>query len=153
MMRRIGTLPWVFLISGNIGILAFTGYITFLWFAADHNDTWTKIAIAGWTTTSIAIASVVLRSAITAQAGIACSMIAGIVLESYGISLPKLAVVSIMRSASPAPHTLFRHIVSGTNMKNVLATVLAAILTVTTIFLQFTSTALLADVSTGLVTG
>lgn len=153
MRRRIGTLPWIILISGNLGILAFTGYITFLWFAADYNTTWKKIAITGWTTTSIAIAAVVLRTAITAQAGIACSMIAGVLLEGYGTFLPKLAVVSIMRAASPAPHTLFRHIISGTNLKNWLATALAAVLTITTIFLQFTSTALLADVSTGLVAG
>jgi hypothetical protein len=74
-------------------------------------------------------------------------------LESHGIFLPKLATVSIMRSASPAPHTLFRHIYAGTNSKNCLATGLAAVLTVTTIYLQFTSTALLADVGTGLVIG
>lgn len=153
MMRRVGTLPWFILLSGNMGILAFTGYITFLWFAADYNSTWKNIAISGWITTSIAIAAALLRTAITAQAGIACSMIAGILLESYGTFLPKLAVVSIMRSASPAPHTLFRHIYSGTNLKNWVATALAAVLTVTTIFLQFTSTALLADVGTGLVAG
>jgi hypothetical protein len=141
------------LVSENLGILAFGSYITFLWFSADYNATWKNIALAGWTTTSIAIAAVVLRTAITAQAGIACSMIAGILLESHGIFLPKLATVSIMRSASPAPHTLFRHIYAGTNWQNLLATALAAVLTITTIFLQFTSTALLADVSTGLVTG
>lgn len=152
-MRRIGMLPCTILVTGNLGILAFVGYITFLWFAADYNATWKNIALAGWVTTSIAVAAVVLRTAITAQAGIACSMIAGILLESYGTFLPKLAVISIMRSASPTPHTLFRHICAGTNTKNWVATALAAVLTLTTIFLQFTSTALLADVSTGLITG
>lgn len=146
-------LPCIILVTGNLGILAFIGYITFLWFAGDYNATWKNIALAGWTTTSIAIAAVVLRTAISAQAGIACSMIAGILLEGYGTVLPKLAAISIMRSASPAPHTLFRHIWAGTTAKNWVATALAAVLTVSTIFLQFTSTALLADVSTGLVTG
>ena len=151
-MRRIGALPCILLILGTLGILASTGYISFLWFAADYNPTWKSVALAGWTTRSIAIAAVVLRTSITVQTGIACSMIAGILLEGPGVFLPKLATVSIMRSASPAPYTLFRHICAGTSLTNWLATGLAVIFTVTTAFLQFTSTILLADVDTGLVT-
>jgi hypothetical protein len=151
-MRRIGRLRCFLLLSGVVGILAFIGYISFLWFAADNNLTWKNIALAGWITRSIAIAAVVLRTAITVQSGIVCSMIASIVLEGPGVALPELAAVSMMRAAAPAPYTLFGHIYTGTRLISWLASSLAAVLTVTTIFLQFTSTILLSDVSTGLVT-
>jgi hypothetical protein len=151
-MRRIGRLPCFLLVSSAVGILAFIGYISFLWFAANDNPTWKNVALADWTTKSIAIAAVILRAAITAQSGIACSMIAGILLEGPGVALPELATVSMMRAAAPAPYTLLEHIYTGESSKNWLATGLAATLTVTTMFLQFTSTILLSDVGTGLVT-
>jgi hypothetical protein len=151
-MRRIGRLPCFLLVSSAVGILAFIGYISFLWFAANDNPTWKNVALADWTTKSIAIAAVILRAAITAQSGIACSMIAGILLEGPGVALSELASVSMMRAAAPAPYTLFGHIYTGTRSKSWLATSLAATLTVTTIFLQLTSTILLSDVGTGLVT-
>ncbi|KAI8941765.1 hypothetical protein NX059_002968 [Plenodomus lindquistii] len=150
--RRIGRLPCFLLASSAVGIFAFVGYISFLWFAADDNATWKNVALAGWTTRSIAIAAVVLRTAITAQSGIACSMIASILLEGPGVALPELATVSIMRAAAPAPYTLFGHIYAGTKFTSWWATSLAAVLTITTLFLQFTSTVLLSDVGTGLVT-
>lgn len=80
-------------------------------------------------------------------------MLAGILLEGPGIHMPKLAEVSIMRAAPPALHTLFRHVWHLACTRNWLLPILAALLTVTTIFLQFTSTILLSDFSTGYVTG
>jgi hydrogenase maturation factor len=151
-VRKIGRLPFWLLVSSTVGILGFVSWITFLWFAADSNSTWKNIALAGWTTRSIAIAAVLLRTTVTTQAGIASSMLASILLEQHGIQLPKLAVVSAMRAAPPAPHTLVRHVWSGVNHKNILLTGLAVLLSGTTIFLQFTSTVLLADVDTGFVT-
>ncbi|KAH7086958.1 hypothetical protein FB567DRAFT_56031 [Paraphoma chrysanthemicola] len=152
LMRRIGRMPCILLVSGAVGIIAFIGYISFLWFAADNNPTWKNIALAGWITRSIAIAAVVLRTAITVQSGIVCSMIASIVLEGPRVALPELVTVSMMRAAPPAPYTLFGHIYTGTRFASWLATSFAAVLTVTTVLLQFTSTILLSDVSTGLVT-
>jgi hypothetical protein len=111
------------------------------------------MALAGWTTRSIAIAAVLLRTAVTAQAGITSSMLASIVLEQHGIQLPKLAVISAMRAAPPSPHTLVKHIWSDVNHNNILLGALASLLSGTSIFLQFTSTMLLTDISTGLVTG
>lgn len=139
--------------SGLLGILAFVSYISFLWFAADDNMAWKNIALAGWTTRSIAVAAVVLRTATTVQAGIASSMLAGILLEGSGVLLPKLATVSVLRATSPAPYTLFAHMWSSSNVGNCLLAALSAVLSTTTIFLQFTSTVLLTDVDTGLVTG
>ncbi|OAL42888.1 hypothetical protein IQ07DRAFT_686115 [Pyrenochaeta sp. DS3sAY3a] len=153
LMRRIGRLPCFLLVLSTVGVLAFIGYISFLWFAADDNATWKNVALAGWTTRSIAVAAVVLRTAITVQTGIVCSMIAGILLEGPGVALPEVATISMMRAAAPAPYILVRHIYTGNRLTSWLATSLAATLTVTTIFLQFTSTMLLSDVSTGLVTG
>jgi hypothetical protein len=152
-VRNIGRLAFWLLVSSTVGVIGFVGWISFLWFAAGDNPVWRNIALAGWTTRSIAIAAVLLRTAVTTQAGIASSMLAGILLEQHGIQLPKLAVVSAMRAAPPAPHTLLRHIWSDAKHNNVLLAGLAALLSVTTIFLQFTSTVLLADINTGLVAG
>lgn len=88
-------------------------YISFLWFASSDNKIWKTIAIAGWMSRSIAIAAVVLRSSVTVQAGISCSMLAGILLEDPGIYLSKLAVISTMRAVSPAPYTFLRHVWSA----------------------------------------
>jgi general stress protein CsbA len=142
-----------FFLLSVVGLLAFCGYITFLWFAANDNTTWKNIALAGWMTQSIAVAAVVLRTAITIQAGLASSMIAGILLEGSGVILPKLAAISLMRATFPAPFTLFIHLWSNVGFQNWVPTGLAVVLSVTTISLQFTSTVLLADVDTGLVTG
>ncbi|PSN66457.1 hypothetical protein BS50DRAFT_622120 [Corynespora cassiicola Philippines] len=152
-MRRLGYLPCLLLISSALGSLVFVACISFLWFANDDNILWNYIAIAGWTARTIAIAAVVLRTSITVQAGIASSMLASILLEDAGIYMPKLAVLSIMRAAAPAPYTLFRHIWPVIYTKNWIFSSLAAALTITSVFLQFTSTVLLADLDTGYVTG
>jgi hypothetical protein len=136
-----------------ISSLAFIGYISFLWFANDSNDFWKTIAITGWTTRTIAIAAVVLRTSVAVQAGIASSMLASILLEDNGVYLPKLAVFSIMRAAAPAPHTLFWHTCFSGASKNWLFLIVAAALSITSVLLQFTSTILLADIDTGYVIG
>lgn len=149
----MGGLPLSLLLLSAIGTLAFIGYISFLWFANDSNETWKTIAIAGWTSSTIAIAAVVLRTSVAAQSGIASSMLASILLEEPGVYLPKLAVLSVMRAASPAPHALFWHTWSVTYVKNWLFTSVAAVLSITSIFLQFTSTVLLMDVGTDYIAG
>ena len=101
---------------------------------------------------SIAIAAVVLRSSVTVQAGIACSMLAGILLEDPGIYLPKLAVISTMRAAPPEPYTFLWHVWSAACAKTRLFSGLAVALSVTSVLLQFTSTILLTDVDFGYVT-
>jgi hypothetical protein len=151
-LRKTGHVPFLLLFLSILGSLAFVGYISFLWFAADSNLFWKNIALAGWTTRTIAIAAVVLRTSVTVQAGIASSMLAGILLEDPGIRLPKFAVFSIMRAAARTPHSLFRHTWSATFTKNWLFSSLAGILSITSVLLQFTSTILLADVDTGYVT-
>ena len=104
--RKLGDLPYYLLLLSALGNFAFVGYISFLWFAGDNNIAWKTIAIAGWMSRMIAIAAVVLRTSISVQAGIASSMLAGIVLENPGIDLPNLAVISTMRATSPTPYTL-----------------------------------------------
>jgi hypothetical protein len=152
-LRKLGYLPSSLLILSAISSVAFIAYISFLWFANDSDDVWKTIAIAGWTTRTIAIAAVVLRTSATVQAGIASSMLASILLEDTGIYLPKLAVVSIMRAASPAPYTLLWHTWFSGFSRNWLFLIVAAALSITSVFLQFTSTILLTDIDTGHVIG
>jgi hypothetical protein len=103
-------------------------------------------------TRSIAIAAVVLRTSTTVQGGIATSMLASIALESTaGIALQDLVPLSLMRASSAAPYALLAHPRVGRNGLNWSYLVFAAIITVTTVSLQFTSTILLADVNAGYI--
>lgn len=158
-LQRIGWYPITLLLLSLLGVLAFIGYISFLWFTADENARWRRIALAGWLNKSIALASVILRTAVAVQAGIASSMLAAILLEGPGIRLPELAAISAMRASSAPPHYLFGHLIPETmraehrpRRKWALLFV-CALLSVTTLTLQFTSTILLTDVDIALITG
>jgi hypothetical protein len=151
-VRRVGKLPCILLFLTIFGTAAFVIYITFLWFTASGNQNWKGIALSGWMTRSVAIAAVILRASTTVQAGIASSMLAAIALESTaGVALQDLVPLSLMRASSAAPYTLLAHPRLGRNGLNWLLLVLAAIISITTMSLQFTSTILLADVNAGFI--
>jgi hypothetical protein len=140
-----------------IGLLASTGFISFLWCTGDGNYIWRLLASNEGMTRAVAISSVVFRTSITLQAGVATSMLAGLAIERREVLLPRLATVSMMRSSNsgsivlawllrPRPgkkYGIRRFLVPG----------LATLLALTTLSSQFTSTALLSDISSGLVTG
>ena len=152
-VRKVGGLPLWLLGLSIIPVLAFVGYISFLWFATDGNTTWRKISLSGWMTRSVAIAAVALSTAVTVQGGIASSMLAGLLLEGPGVVLPKLAVVPLMRASSPAPYTLLRHTWADLHKSNGINFGLAAAVLIATLLLQFTSTILLVDINIGLARG
>jgi hypothetical protein len=79
-------------------------------------------------------------------------MLASILLKGPSVHMPKLAIVSIMRAASPALYALLRYVWRATNTRHWMFPLLTALLSLTTIVLQFTSTILLSDVNTGYVT-
>jgi hypothetical protein len=99
----------------------------------------------------------VFRTSITLQAGVATSMLSGLAIERSEILLPWLATVSMMRSSNSGPIILAWLLrprprkICG--IRSLLVPGLATLLALTTLSSQFTSTALLSDISSGLVTG
>ncbi|CAN9178306.1 unnamed protein product [Alternaria alternata] len=151
-VRRVGKWPCTLLVLSILGTAAFIIYITFLWFTASGNKNWKNIALSGWMTRSVAIAAVVLRTSTTVQAGLASSMLAAIALESTtGVALQDLAPLSLMRASSAAPYALLAYPRLGRNGPTWVLLVWAAIISITTVSLQFTSTILLADVNAGYI--
>ncbi|KAI8936134.1 hypothetical protein NX059_007631 [Plenodomus lindquistii] len=151
-VRRVGKWPCTLLVLSIFGTAAFVIYITFLWFSSSGNKNWKDIALSGWMTRSIAIAAVVLRTSTTVQAGLASSMLAAIALESTtGVALQDLAPLSLMRASSAAPYALLAYPRLGRNGLNWSLLAWAAIISITTVSLQFTSTILLADVNAGYI--
>lgn len=62
--------------------------------------------ITGWATRAVSISTLVLRSAIDLQAGVAAAMLAALVLESSTVRLRDAARLSSMRAGSPQPRAL-----------------------------------------------
>jgi hypothetical protein len=137
----------MFLVLSSFGTAAFVSYIVFLWFTAQQNAIWRQIALKGWMTRSIAVATVILRTSITTQAGIATSMLAALALESSsGVSFPDLAALTLLRASAAGPHSILARLRLGRNQIRWWIIAIAMVLLITTTSLQFTSTMLLADV-------
>jgi hypothetical protein len=108
-------------------------------------------------TRAVAISSVVFRTSITLQAGVATSVPAGLVIERREILLPQLATVSIIRSSNSGPFVLSWLLGprpgKSCGIRGLLVLGLATLLALMTLSSQFKSTALQSDISSGLVTG
>ena len=73
-------------------------------------------------------------------------MLAGVLLQSYAVPLPSAAAVSIMRFGNTGPWSLLGKMKMKWDSGSFSIGLLAVLLTITTLSLQFTSTALLSQV-------
>ncbi|KAF2847315.1 hypothetical protein T440DRAFT_521079 [Plenodomus tracheiphilus IPT5] len=158
-IQRIGWYTLSLVAVSSLAILGFVVYISFMWLAGDNNRTWRAIAQRGWIVKSITLASVVLRTAVGVQAGVATAMIASILVEGPGGPLHDLSQVALLRVSTTSPFSVLGHLLTHSfrdgyrSWKYYIITCPATILSVTTLFMQFTSTLLLADIHPGLITG
>lgn len=106
LLRRLGWQSITILILTTLIALAVIGFLAFLWFASLDNGVWHRIMVDGWATRSVSITTLVLRSAIDLQAGVAAAMLAALVLESSSVRLRDAARISTMRAGSPQPRAL-----------------------------------------------
>ncbi len=150
--RRLGLWSVSVLIAGTILILGVVGFLIFLWSDPRENTVWRRIVIASWMTRSITLSGLAIRGAVSAQAAVMTSMLAAIALSRAEVLLPDLAAVSITRYAASGPQNLLLSL-SGAfyRRKGITVWLLAAILSVTTASLQFTSTILLSDLSVRMI--
>jgi hypothetical protein len=148
------------LLGTSVLALGLLGFLVFLWFGDQSNDTWRNTMVNGWATRAVAITALLLRTAAYVQATIATAILASLVLESRsGIDLYGLARLSLARSGASSPWTFVSWVVEDIYKKrrkakhNYLWAVIAVSLLTTTSILQFGSTILLSDLDLGSLRG
>ncbi|KAK4457673.1 hypothetical protein QBC42DRAFT_300945 [Cladorrhinum samala] len=151
--ERLGTLAVNTLIGGSLIIVAITGFLTFLWTAGESNSTWREIVLSGWLTRSITLSSLMLRFIAAAQGAVNTSMIAALLLQASQIRLSSAAAVSIAHAHNGGPWALILHLPRGRKLRPmaVICWTLVVSMAIVLTALQFTSTALLSDVGSGII--
>lgn len=146
LVSRLGKLSIAVLVSSFALCFGCLAFLSFLWAADTNNAVWRSIVLAGWTTRSITISSLVLRWATATQAVTCTSMLAAVLLQACAVPLPTAAAVSIMRFDNTGPWSLLGRMRAEWHHGSVSIALLAVLLSFTTLSLQFTSTALLSQV-------
>ncbi|KAH9218060.1 hypothetical protein DL95DRAFT_406082 [Leptodontidium sp. 2 PMI_412] len=145
-ISRLGKFSTTLLLSSFLMCFGCLAFLTFLWATDTDNAVWRKIVLAGWVTRSVTITSLVLRWATAAQATICASMLAAVLLQRCAVPLHAAAGLSIMRVENAGPWTLLSKMRTNWHIGSFPIAILAILLSVTTLALQFTSTALLSQV-------
>lgn len=127
-----------------IFLVGTTTFLSFLWYSAASNPLWRRIVLAGWMTRSATLSAVILRVAISIQAGIATSMMASLAIEVTGIQFFDILEFSIIRFSNSGPYKLFW--LCAKKPTSIILLSLLGILSLSTLVTQFASTLLLSDV-------
>ncbi|KAK1753754.1 hypothetical protein QBC47DRAFT_47656 [Echria macrotheca] len=146
LVARIGRISSTLLVFSFPVCFGCLGFLSFLWVADSTNPTWQKIILAGWATRSITITSLALRWATTVQATLCTSMLAAILLQRDAVPLSSAAAVSLFRFDNTGPWPLLSNMVTQQRRVFSLIGLLVGLLSITTLALQFASTALLSQV-------
>ncbi|KAH7085944.1 hypothetical protein BKA63DRAFT_29688 [Paraphoma chrysanthemicola] len=136
--------------------LCVCGFLAFLWYGHANNQTWNKIMVYGWATRSVAVAALVLRTAVDLQAVLGSAILASLLLESgFGVQLHQVAGLSSMRAGGTSPWSFawyamegfWRSVSHGKRFRGLY--LVGGCLLLTSSLLQFASTLLLSDLRTG----
>src|SRR3569833_68171 len=142
--RAIGR--WLqFLIFTSLAVLlGSVGFLTWLWWAPSSTQ-WRQVVLSPFSTQSITLTGVLVRTATSLLAAVATSMIASLAIEGRGVPMDIVAETSIARFTNNGPLSIF-WIIFGSALEMELR-VPAGLLLFTTIASQFTSTLLVADLA------
>jgi len=146
--QRLGTYSISILIGGTLLILGCIAFLGFLWLGDENNTAWRSIVVSGWVTRSITIMAFVLRAVTVAQAAVATSMVAALLLQSAQTKLASAAAVSIARFANIGPIALVEHLHKRVAWP---ISLLVGTLVAVSVALQLTSTLLLSGVGRGAI--
>lgn len=113
-----------------------------MWQAIAHHDRMTQ---------AVTLASALLRTAVSIQAALAASMLASLAIERKEVKLKYLPVISTARTNISGPFTLGWYM--RPQRKKLLLPFLTAVLCLTSLTLQFSSTILVSDVRQGWILG
>lgn len=159
-MKRMGTRVLVVLAVTLVLELAVMSFIAFLWTSPRDNVFWHWLAINGWLTSAVTASSLVLRTAVDLQAGIAVTMLAALMLETnFPLLLRDAAHMSQLRATSGNPFDLVIPYLGSMGLVKKCALVKKAdfvvipLLATTTLLLQLTSAVLVSDLSIGTLPG
>lgn len=142
---------------GTAVTLAVLGFLTFLWIgegpAGGESATylWRTIMLSeSWSTQTITISAVVVRTVAAGQAAVCTSLVAALLLERRRLPLSKVVPVSIMRGINDGPFSLVRESLSWKHLQPICCVEMGLLLlvTVATFGTQFTSTILLSGFNT-----
>ncbi|KAK1638590.1 hypothetical protein BDP81DRAFT_392045 [Colletotrichum phormii] len=139
----------LFLKSSLVASLLFlagaVAFISWLWWAPHQDVRWRKWVLApNRLQLSITLSAVVIRTAIGILATAATAMITSVAVERRGVYLHDIAQVSVARFSSDGPLSLSLLALTSSSLQP-LVRVVFALLAITTIATQFTSTLLVAD--------
>ncbi|KAI0974669.1 hypothetical protein F4678DRAFT_485693 [Xylaria arbuscula] len=146
------------ILGGLIILFACIAFLSFLWFgygseleAAAATRIWRKVALENWTTRSITITALVLRSVVSLQVALCTSMTAALILEKRVARKSDVAYLSIVRSVNDGPRKVIQLLASyGISYFEFW---LISLLALVMLALQFSSTLLLSDLHNFVIVG
>ncbi|KAF8247326.1 hypothetical protein K440DRAFT_661521 [Wilcoxina mikolae CBS 423.85] len=154
---RFGSYQPIALVCSTFGIILALGAASSLWFWSLNDNPASlrsRIALAGWTASAIAICSAFLRACIAVQLGTCCMMVASLAFEKNCVLLQDAAAMSIYRYAANAPYPMVLPVLRGTRIsKHFFGISLLVLLSNLTILSQFISTILLSDTGPDSIAG
>ena len=128
-----------------VTILASFTFVSFLWWSDSGNETWRRIMTNSWTTRSVTLAALAIRSAITAQALVGTAMLAALTFQWQQVTLLNAPAISMLRFANSGPSSLSLHSLKKSSIHQPLVGLLAIFLTLIITAVNISSTALLYD--------
>ncbi|KAL8398639.1 hypothetical protein RB596_005970 [Gaeumannomyces avenae] len=162
--RSLGVLKILVLGGGTLAIFAIAGFLGYIWkSAADaivetspstSATIWKRLLDSGRLLQVITVSTVVLRFLAALQVGVMTQMLSSLVLERGGCSLKDLALLSLMRAETSGPFGEITFAIWRQHgLANRIFGALLFLLLIVSGVTQFSSTLLVADISTVKVLG
>ncbi|KAF2818919.1 hypothetical protein CC86DRAFT_152529 [Ophiobolus disseminans] len=152
---HFGTESLITILLGWLAIIFGLSVLIIVWTANELNGTWMAIIYDNYGPQTVTVSSAAIRTAIGLQSGILTAALASLLLERFEMPLSQVALLSIARASTVAPHniawTTFRTRKYGRAKPLIVAAVSLAV--AITIVSQFISTILLSDFGTVAVKG
>ncbi|KLU91621.1 hypothetical protein MAPG_10139 [Magnaporthiopsis poae ATCC 64411] len=156
---RLGLWGFTTIAVGSLVTLAILAFLTFLWMTEGILGSerapaaWRWVMLGRRATQAVTLATVVVRVAVTAQATVYTSLIAGIVLERHGVPLSMVAQFSVLRAVNDGPLRLAWLLLTSSPRRSALLASLTVVLFATTVAIQFSSTILVSDLDFSTLVG
>ncbi|KAI5839040.1 hypothetical protein DFP73DRAFT_245092 [Morchella snyderi] len=150
-VNKMGYWQLSILILGSVAILFAVAVLIYLWASvrresAEGSTVWEMIVFSGWILRVITLTSIIIRTSMMMQATVFCMVLASITLQRGGVLMQNAAAVSIYRFTNSGPHNMIIPLFfAQRGWKSDIAMVMTALLSLTTVCSQFTSTILLMD--------
>ncbi len=149
----LGKIGITIVYGGSVASLGILSFLLYLWLS--QGALWRLIVLNNGLAQTVTLCSTFLRLILTAQAVIATSLIASILLERYGVPLSSAAEISITRSVNSGPFMLSA-LMLGSNWFLRTARIpisLAVTLMALVLSSQFISTLLISDLRSAALDG